>query len=226
MATIKFGAIVTDMRGKLGGHVFQKGNQSRVMKTGTLPKGRKTSIVQVRNNQLAQLRSDWNDLTVTNKQAWQLAAPNYTFKSKFGDQQAYNGYQFFLFLNMNLAKIGVASLTTPNGIDPTVGRSQINTATFVAATQTFGSSGTLGSPINKFIFYVQRKGTAAQKVDAKKFIATQADPAFAAGNFARYQAFRAVIGFIAAGDIVYVGVQDVNDYGFVNSIQWVLASTT
>lgn len=123
MATIKFGAIVTDMRGKLGGHVFQKGNQSRVMKTNRSPRKSNTEFANTGNVGVARMRSAWAALSFTVQNQFRLAAANFPQSNKFNDSIVYSGYQFFLFLNGAKSYFNLPLVLSVTGITNTVFRS-------------------------------------------------------------------------------------------------------
>ena len=106
MATIKFGAIVTDIRGKLGGHVFQKGNQSSVLKTLTKPTSTTTPSNRATNQFVATARNGWNNLSAADKLIWGRAAGNFRFPSTFGDTIQYTGFQMYMHLNTRLSRVG------------------------------------------------------------------------------------------------------------------------
>lgn len=123
MASIKFGAIVTDMRGKLGGHVFQKGNQSRVMKTNRSPRKTNTEFNNTGNVGVARMRSAWAALSFTVQNQFRLAAANFPQSNKFNDVIVYSGYQFFLFLNGAKSYFNMPLVLSVTGINNTVLRS-------------------------------------------------------------------------------------------------------
>jgi len=85
MAKAKFGALVTDMRGKIGGHVFQGNGFTTSVRTGYSGKGG----FAFRNVLFKEINTDidhnYRDLTTTQKQDWDLLASKYPIADNFGD---------------------------------------------------------------------------------------------------------------------------------------------
>lgn len=120
MATIKFGAIVTDMRGKLGGHVFQKGNQSSVLKTYAKPRRNVSRIKAITQNIVNEAIEQYTALSFEEKEQWQAEAVKHVRKNRFGDPVAYTGRQLFLYLYNNLANSGQTLPPTLNNFDSSI----------------------------------------------------------------------------------------------------------
>jgi hypothetical protein len=66
----KFGAIVTDGRGKLAGHVFKQSRSGGVMQTKTSPLQKKTSAMLSHRLLMASLSNSWNALTQEQRDSW------------------------------------------------------------------------------------------------------------------------------------------------------------
>lgn len=122
-AQVKYGAIITDMKGKAGGHVFKGTTAGGVMQAkasplkGTSSNGKLTKadagrIIRTQAN-IAENASAWRSLTDANRAAWVAAAPNFPFYNKFGEPYTPSGYQLFMSVNSNLLNIGETPLTTP-----------------------------------------------------------------------------------------------------------------
>ena len=116
------GAIVTDIRGKLGGHVFQKGFQSRVMKTNSKPSKNNTRSQRITQTIVNNVVALYTQLSFAHKVAWQNSNIVFTKKNRFGDNINYTGRQLFLFLNNNLAKSWLTSVLTPTSLQTVVTR--------------------------------------------------------------------------------------------------------
>jgi hypothetical protein len=110
---VKFGAIITDGRGKLGGH-YAASNHS-----GTHLATRKKSIrrfgvsVGVSKTTQATNVQLWATLTMLEQQQWSQDANNYTYIGRMGDTIRLTGQQHFIATNNNLAAIGTAPITIP-----------------------------------------------------------------------------------------------------------------
>jgi len=102
MAIIKTGAIVTDIRGKLGGHFFSRNKSSAFMATKYKPK-RSVSFDQMFQRQnFKTVLQLWRNLTTAQRDAWNLAAPTFPYKDRFGSSKTGSGFWLFVKINLNL----------------------------------------------------------------------------------------------------------------------------
>lgn len=122
-AQVKFGAIVTDLKGKVGGHVFKgtmaggvlqnKGMPPKsISQNGKLTKADAGRVINAHQN-LATSATTWKTLTDSQRTAWAAAAPSFPFRNKYGEEYTASGYQLFISVNQNLRNIGVAAVTDP-----------------------------------------------------------------------------------------------------------------
>lgn len=100
MAKVKFGAMVTDARGKLDGIVFTKGRGGAVIRkkvTNVNPNTRKQSL---RRSITQLLSKHWsNKLTNAQRKAWSLAAINFPKNDIFGNTKVPTGFGYFMRIN-------------------------------------------------------------------------------------------------------------------------------
>jgi len=224
MASIKMGAIVTDIKGKLGGHVFQKGNQSRVMKTNAKSRRTDNAVVrsaQVRVNNIVAL---WEQQTLTVQNRWDVLAKTFTFKNRFGDVNAYTGRQFFLYLNNNAVK---GSHGTPVAINPLNTIVQVGTMTTAVINRTtsalvFTGSAPFSQQNYSYNVLVLNKPTNFPRHEKSVFwdvmnsMNTSQAPA--------YTRFVARYGIPQSSAIVYIFYRSINLSGFPTAYRWIQAS--
>lgn len=224
MATIKFGAIVTDMRGKLGGHVFQKGNQSRVMKTrGTPPKA--ISSVKLRQSDyLKQVRDYWRTFTQNGRVQWGKTAKDFPVKNRFGDNIVLNGYQFYVKHAMAYKRAGFA--LPLNVSDLTTVRS----SAYLVSSNISISSGTLSILLSGTVA-PSRFSILANKVRYDSSAVRRSDFRWFAqfnnsvpSNTGLYGSMENVIGPITGNEVIYIGVVLTNPFGLTNDISYVKAT--
>lgn len=120
MATAKMGAMVTDIKGKIGGTVFQgsktgttiKNKQSRTG-IGSGNKLTKADAGRLFNGQSAVtvLSSAWRDLSDAERNTWITAAPSFPFINRYGDSYIGSGYQLYMSCNLRLISAGLATIT-------------------------------------------------------------------------------------------------------------------
>lgn len=116
MATVKYGAFITDMKGKVGGTVFQGGPAGPVAKcidairdSAKLTKadaGRVINTLPI----TAQVAGLWRTLTDAERASWSTGAVNYPAFNKFGVSYTPSGYQVFMTLNFQVYQLTGAIL--------------------------------------------------------------------------------------------------------------------
>jgi len=107
---MKFGAIVTDGRGKIGGHVASKNRQGAYLRTKVTPSNGQTSFQQGVRNLFTQLSQAWRSLTQNQRDSWNGAVASFSKTDIFGDLRNPSGANLFQKLNNNLQSIGEAIL--------------------------------------------------------------------------------------------------------------------
>jgi len=113
MALIKFGMVVTDARGKLGGQVFSKNKGGAYVRTKVTPVNAQTAAQTSSRQLLSQFSSEWKALTQAQRDAWNAAAPNFPGTNVFGDAVVKSGKNLFTRLNVNLTLVGSPTINEP-----------------------------------------------------------------------------------------------------------------
>lgn len=111
MAKIKFGMMMTDARGKLGGQVFSKNRGGSYVRTKVTPSNPRTLAQMESRNILGTVSSAWNGLTVAQRASWNSAVDEFKRTDVFGDLKTPSGKNLFTRLNKNLEQAGLAMLT-------------------------------------------------------------------------------------------------------------------
>jgi len=110
---IKFGALVVDGRGKVGGHVASKNRAGSYIRTKVTPVNPNTSYQAGVRNALATQSAAWGALTEAQRLQWNDAVAAYQKTDIFGDLKKPSGFNLFQMLNNNLVRIGESALTVP-----------------------------------------------------------------------------------------------------------------
>lgn len=110
MASIKLGALVADIKGKLAGNYFAKRKNTTVLavcgsKLTKADAGR-TALQAARNN-LAAVARKWQQLTAAQRLTWESQAALLTWYTKVGVAYTPSGYQLFSQNNLNRLKINL-----------------------------------------------------------------------------------------------------------------------
>lgn len=150
MARVQYGVFVTEIKGKVQGHVLQGGNVGFVLRNKGYTKGNSSRVRFVSSKNVAIVAQGWRTLTDVERAAWEAYAPTWPFVNKFGAPYTGTGYQVFMACN-------VARLTTEEDWFPDVPLSATasNPGIFTLATSTTASltcAITIASVLNDQIF--------------------------------------------------------------------------
>ena len=100
MASIKLGAYVTEIRGKVGGTVFSKSANGSYTKNFSKPVNTNTGRQQTVRGLFSQVSQYWRQLSDEEREAWAAAAPEFPYQNRVGETSTYTGSQLFAKLNM------------------------------------------------------------------------------------------------------------------------------
>lgn len=110
---LKFGAIVTDGRGKLGGHVFSKNASGAYMRTKVTPTNPQTASQSGVRALFSSISTAWSGLTLNQIASWNEAVPQWTSTNIFGDLKKPTGKALFQRLNNQAQIANFPPLTSP-----------------------------------------------------------------------------------------------------------------
>jgi hypothetical protein len=110
---IKFGALVVDGRGKIGGHVASKNRGGAYLRTKVTPTNPNTSAQATVRNRLTAFSQGWKGLTAAKRAAWNSSVSDYSKTDIFGDIKQPSGVNLYVKLNSNLDEVGVSAISLP-----------------------------------------------------------------------------------------------------------------
>lgn len=113
MAKIKFSAMVSEVRGKLNGSVFSKNRGGAYLRNKVTPVNLQSLAQGKVRASLTNLSQSWRGLTEAQRAAWNTAVANFATTDIFGDIKSPSGINLYTKINLNLANIAQAALTTP-----------------------------------------------------------------------------------------------------------------
>ena len=119
MALVKFGAGVSEMRGKEGGVIYSKNAYGSYMKTKVSPTNPQTKYQQDVRAVLQGIASSWKDLTQTQKDNWKDLGAQVERVNRFGDITNFTGFTLFMKLNLNIITVGGSAITAAPSV-PTI----------------------------------------------------------------------------------------------------------
>lgn len=109
---IKFGSIVVNGRGKLGGHVYSKNRGGSYVRTLQTPSNPRTTFQQTGRGVFTQLTQGWSQLTDSERNSWNAATENFTRTDVFGDTRQLSGKGLYISLNKERILIGDSIIST------------------------------------------------------------------------------------------------------------------
>jgi len=108
MAKIKLGAMITDIRGAIGGTVFSRNKGGAYAKKNTSPTNPSTPAQGAARSVFGAVSQAWKDLTISQQNAWNTAAPGFPYTDVLGDVREYSGRSLFMKLNSQIKLIDAA----------------------------------------------------------------------------------------------------------------------
>lgn len=112
MAKIKFGMMMTDARGKLGGQVFSKNRSGAFVRTKVTPTNPRTLAQMLSRSILASVSSAWAELTIAQRASFNGAVEDWQKTDIFGDLKKPSGKNLHSGLSKNRLQIGQSALLT------------------------------------------------------------------------------------------------------------------
>lgn len=107
MAKVKFGAVISDTRGSVGGITFSRGRSGSVLKTKANPILKQTASTQPVRASLATLSQRWFAvLTQMQRAAWIALAAVNPILDVFGNTHVLTGQQFYIRVNQYRMQAG------------------------------------------------------------------------------------------------------------------------
>lgn len=108
MALVKFGMVVSDIRGSVGGVTFSRNSSGAVARKRTAGVNPNTVAQQAVRGLFNDVAQAWRNLSSANQDTWITQAPNYTRVNRLGETVSYTGQQLFNHLNGQLLQLGQA----------------------------------------------------------------------------------------------------------------------
>jgi len=113
MARVQFSALVADMKGRLGGSVFQGGKGGTILRNNAWRGGAKTQRWQIARQKLVFFANQWTQLSIGNKNAWNAYGEGIETAGVFGDPVTMTGQNAYIMVTANRDICGLAPLDTP-----------------------------------------------------------------------------------------------------------------
>lgn len=218
MAKVKFGMMMTDASGKLGGQVFAKNRGGSYVRTKGIPSNPQTTAQMYIRGIFAAISSGWSTLTESARLGWNNAVSGFATTDVFGDLRNPSGKALYQKLNQNLAISGQAAITVaPQPSE--VPFAQVNAVDGDASTPLLEvtlDGDTTGSKIVVWATRPLSQGTSFVKNDLRQI----GDFAGAVpGTIDITSAYTDKFGAFAAGDNIVIGVRVINANGQASPLE-------
>lgn len=109
----KFGAIITDGRGKIGSFYIGKNHYGTYLAEIVPPANQQTTFQQLRRQQQAYLSANWPNLTDSQQREWEGETVNYPRTNSIGNTYFLTGQTLYIALNLNLWMVGSGFIDAP-----------------------------------------------------------------------------------------------------------------
>lgn len=110
---LKWGALVVDGRGKIGGHVASKNRAGAYLRTKVTPVNPNSLSQATVRSRMASFAIAWRGLGASAILQWNNAVAAFSKTDIFGDLKNPTGFNLYIKLNCNLDSIGVSPITVP-----------------------------------------------------------------------------------------------------------------
>lgn len=112
MASIKLGAIASDIRGSIGGTVFSRNGGGAYAKCRTCPTNPNTAAQQIVRSIMSAMYAAWAALTAGVKDGWNTYAKSVTLVNRLGDAINVSAYNMYARTKAVCELLGVAMPAT------------------------------------------------------------------------------------------------------------------
>lgn len=218
MAKIKFGAMMVDASGKLGGQVFSKNRGGAYIRTKTTPLNPQTTAQMSIRGLFASISSAWSGLGEASRQSFNNLVSSYARTDIFGDLRNPSGKNLFQRLNQNLVISGQAQITecVAPEVVPFANLQSVD-GSIVGASLTVSAIGnTSGSKVMIWATPSLSQGKSFVKNDLRLIGVINGSNAFDEDIWASYSA---KFGAPSAGANIHVGVRVVNANGQASPLE-------
>ena len=110
---IKWGALVVDGRGKLGGHVAAQNRGGSYLRTKVTPSNPQSTFQTEVRNLFGTISQSWSGLNADQRAAWNNAVEEWKRTNIFGDLKIPSGKALYQRLNTQAQVAGYSALTLP-----------------------------------------------------------------------------------------------------------------
>lgn len=223
MAKIKFGMMMTDARGKLGGQVFSKNNAGSYVRTKVTPSNPQTSYQSSARALFGSISAGWSGLSQAVRDSFNAAVSDWATTDVFGDLRNPTGKNLFQRLNNQAQSAGLAAVVTVPA-KATLPTDVVSAATIAVGAGTLTLTGANTDASTQIMLYATPVLTAGTKFVKNRLRNITNFAGDSAVPLDEYTAYTAKFGAPAANDNVYIGVKYVLSSGQASPLQIIKAT--
>lgn len=220
---IKFGSIVTDGRGKLGGHVYSKNKSGAYVRTNVIPSNPDTLAQRLVRQAFGRISQQWSALPAVNKQLWLDATKDWKNTDQFGDQKALTAKALYQGLNTQAEQAGFTG-----EIEKPMPKMDLELIALESAVINITDSSivivpnlTATADIRYQVFSTGPVGAGVISYKGKERLIRAGDTTSSSGNFTNYVTR---FGLPEVGENIFIGVRSVGSNGQAGVLQMVRAT--
>lgn len=113
MAIIKTSGLITDIRGRVGGSIFQNGSSGLILRSGTRNINKRSLSMTIQRNFTFMCQQEWMLLTTVERASWSNLISYQPIKQNNISGKFINAQQTFIMANVYRLQYGEAILKTP-----------------------------------------------------------------------------------------------------------------
>lgn len=224
MAKIKFGAMMVDASGKLGGQVFAKNRGGSYIRTKTTPLNPQTTSQMSVRGIFASISAGWSSLTEAGRQSFNNLVADYARTDIFGDIRNPSGKALYQRLNQNLAisnQDAITECVLPQAV-PFANLSEALMAAGAGIFKVTTNGDTTGSQVVYWATPPLSAGTRFVKNKLRQIDVAQGDTEL---QHDIADAYIAKFGAFANTDNIFVAVRTINANGQASPLEVIKAIT-
>lgn len=220
---IKWGALVVDGRGKLGGHVAAQNKGGSYLRTKVTPSNPQSTFQTGVRNIFGSISAGWSALTASQRAAWNNAVDDWKKTNIFGDLKLPSGKALYQRLNQQAQVVNYPALTTPPAKED-IPPSNVTAVTIDTTAETITATGLYNganATIQIFSSGVVSAGTNFVK-NLMRMVGHSNGLAYDPGT--AYTQYEARFGTPAPGEKIFIGFKVVLPTGQASPMQIVEAT--
>lgn len=221
MAKAKFGSIVTDVRGKLGGHVFQGNGFSTSLRTNYSGKGGLEQRANLFKEKLPAIQDAWLNESSSVQEAWALLARQNPLLGTFNNWVFLSAKNMYIRHYMAYFGAGfTGTIDIANAVND-LPSSNLQHVEFNFSTQEIDVQFAFDRFSDATSIYAKPVNDASLKIHADKLPWIYGEVDETPQDDLLWDAFFAKYPNVQEGDPVQFGVKQVNQYGFQSFVKTV-----